>query len=101
MTGRPRRALEWREEDGRCVLLRLKLGRSRLGRWLAARFADPYYRIRLDEVGSLVWRNCDGETDLAAIAARMRQAFGSRIEPAEERLSTFVHQMAKAKLIEL
>ena len=32
---RPRRLLDWREQDGRCVLLRPRLGPSRAGRWLA------------------------------------------------------------------
>ena len=43
LLARPRRILEWCEgEDGRCVLLRPKLGRSALGRWLSARIAEPH-----------------------------------------------------------
>ena len=98
---RPRRRLEWREEDGRCVLLRPRLGASRPGRWLAGLAGDPHYRIRLDEVGTLVWKACDGRTSLAEIARSMRSAFGVRVEPAEERLARFVRRMLKGRMLTL
>jgi len=98
---RPRRLLEWREEDGRCVLLRPRFGTSRPGRWLAGLWGDPYYRIRLDEVGTLVWKACDGRTSLAEIARAMRSAFGARVEPADERLARFVRRMLDGRMIGL
>ena len=99
---RPRRTLEWREvAGGRCVLLRPKFGRSRVGRWLAARLADPHYRIRLDEIGTFVWKACDGETPLMTIADGMRARFGADIEPAERRLAQFVRKMLRSKILEL
>ena len=98
---RPRRLLEWREEDGRCVLLRPRLGTSRPGRWLASVLGDPYYRIRLDEVGTLIWKACDGRTSLAEVARSMRSAFGARVEPADQRLARFVRRMLKGRMIAL
>ena len=103
-TGRakPHRMLEWREgEDGRCILLRPKFGRSSVGRWLASRVAEPHYRIRLDEVGTFVWKACDGETSVASIADRMREEFGPRAEPAEQRLAMFVSKMLRARMLAL
>jgi len=98
----PRRALEWREsEDGRCVLLRPRFGTSRIGRWLAGYASDPHYRIRLDEIGTFVWKACDGETSLAGIADRFRDRFGDGAEPAEPRLAAFVRLMQRARLLEL
>ena len=99
---RPRRRLDWREaDDGRCVVLRPKFGEGRAARWLASRVADPFYRIRLDDVGAFVWKACDGETPLAAILDRMQKAFGARVEPAEERLGRFVQSMVRSRMIEL
>lgn len=99
---RPRRCLDWREaDDGRCVVLRPKFGEGRAARWLASRAGDPFYRIRLDDVGAFVWRACDGETPLAAIRDRMQKAFGARVEPAEERLGRFVQSMVRSRMIEL
>ena len=100
-TVRPRRLLEWREEDGRCVLLRPRLGSGRLARWVAGLGGDAYYRILLDEVGTLVWKACDGRTSLADIVGRMREQFGEGVEPADQRLATFVRKMLKGKMLEL
>ena len=96
---RPRRLLDWREEDGRCVLLAPWLGTSRPGRWLAGLVGVPYYRIRLDEVGTLVWKACNGRTSLADIARSMRSAFGARVEPADERLARLMRRMLKGRMI--
>ena len=99
---RPRRALEWRAAaGGQCVVLRPKFGRGRVGRWFALRLADPNYRIRLDEIGTFVWKACDGQTPLATIADGMRARFGPDIEPAERRLAQFVRKMLRSKIIEL
>ncbi len=95
----PRRLLEWREQDGRCVLLRPRLGSSRVGRWMAGLWDDPYYQIRLDEVGTLVWKACDGRTSLADIVGRMRDRFGDRVEPADQRLAEFMRKMLKGRMI--
>ena len=95
----PKRALEWREEDGRCVLLRPKFGRGRFGLWLASHLGDPHYRICLDEVGTFVWKACDGRTSLSAIAEGLRRRFGASVEPAEQRLAMFVGQMKRSKLL--
>ena len=97
-TVRPRRLLEWQEDDGRCVLLRPRLGPSRFGRWAARQFGEPHYRIRLDDVGSLIWKACDGHTSLADIVGRMRERFGARVEPADQRLAAFVRKMLKARM---
>lgn len=100
MAETPRRALDWRvADDGRCVLLRPKFGTGRLGRWVARQSGDPHYRIRLDEVGTFVWKACDGQTPLRQIAEGLRGRFGPGIEPAEQRLARFVEQLKRSKLL--
>lgn len=99
---RPRRRLDWREaDDGHCVVLRPRFGEGRIGRWLAARLGNPCYRIRLDDVGSFIWKACDGETPLTDIAGRLRAEFGGRVEPAEERLARFIQSMLRSRMIEV
>ncbi len=96
----PRRLLDWRDlDDGRCVVLRSQLGTGRIGRWLALKLGDPCYRIRLDDVGTFIWKACDGETPLVEIAGRLRDEFGERVEPAEERLARFVQSMLRSRMI--
>lgn len=98
----PRRCLEWREDkQGKVIVLRPKLGSGRLGRWMSLHLQNPFYRIRLDEVGTLVWQCCDGRTRLAEIVTRMRQRFGVQVEPVEERLFQFIGQLHRAKLIDI
>ena len=98
----PRRMLDWREaEDGRCIVLRPKFGRSPLGRWLGSRVGEPHYRIRLDEIGTFVWKACDGRTSLSSIADQMREEFGPRVEPAEQRLVAFVGKMLHSRMLDL
>ena len=99
---RPRRRLDWRDlEDGRCVVLRPRLGDGRIGRWLASKVGDPCYRIRLDDVGTFIWKACDGETPLTEIAGQLRAEFGERVEPAEERLARFVQSMLRSRMVEM
>ena len=81
------------------MLLRPRLGSSRLAHWVAGLGGDAYYRIRLDDVGTLVWKACDGETSLAAICTEMRDRFGDRVEPADQRLARFMRQMLKGRMI--
>ncbi len=98
---RPKRALEWEEDaEGRAVLLRPKFGSGKVGRWLQDFFNAGFYRIRLDAMGTLVWKSCDGDTPLSDVAERLRREFGKEIEPAEDRLWHFVRQMNRARLIE-
>ena len=95
----PRRLLEWSEEEGSCVLLRPRLRSDRLARWVARLGGDPYYRIRLDEIGTFVWKACDGRTSLAEICEGMRGRFGVEVEPADQRLAEFVRKMLKGRML--
>ena len=96
----PSRRLDWsQDDDGRCVVLRPKLGEGPVGRWFAARLGDPHYRIRLDEFGTFIWKACDGQTPLTVIVERMRAEFGDRVEPTTERVGRFVQQMLHGRMI--
>lgn len=97
----PRRVLDWREApEGRAVILRPRFGCGAWGRQLKRLLRASDYRIRLDDVGTLVWKSLDGRTPLSDVAVRLREEFGGRVEPAEPRLLQFVRQMAQSRLIE-
>ena len=56
-------------------------------------------RIRLDAVGSFIWRRLDGKTTVREIAQAMRDELGETVEPVEERLGTFLHQLHRQELV--
>lgn len=96
------RKLNWTEVDQRTVIVyRPRFGEGRFGKWLASTLRLSDYRIRLDAIGSLVWKRCDGGTNASAMVEEMRNRFGEQIEPAEDRLYDFIMQMRKARMIEI
>lgn len=96
----PERVAEWCEEDGRILVDRPVPDapwRAPLA-WLSYKVSTK--RVRLDDVGSFVWRMLDGRHTVAEIAAALRAEFGERIEPAEERLGEMVRILHRGELIE-
>lgn len=59
------------------------------------------YKIDLDEIGSFIWHQIDGNRKVKDIVELGTREFGSEIEPADERVSLFMQQMHATKLIEL
>ena len=47
-------------------------------------------RIKLDEFGSEAWLQVNGNQTVSAIAKKLVQKFGEKIQPAEERLTKFL-----------
>lgn len=94
--------LDWSEVDQKTIIVyRPRFGEGRFGKWLTSTLNLSDYRIRLDSIGSLVWKHCDGDNDAATIIEEMRRQFGEQVEPAEDRLYDFVMQMKKARMIEI
>jgi len=92
----PVRLATWVEIDGRITLHRPPPAppsvRTLLG-WVLHHLAVR--RIRLDAVGTLAWRELDGQQTIAEIAAKLRGAFGEAVEPAEERLGDLVRVLRR------
>ena len=96
---KPVRSCEW-EGDGECVSLVIPRFRFPLLRkWLLPRLKNPYYRVKLDVIGTLVWKACDGKTTVREIAERLRSHFGERVEPVYDRLSFFLSQLERGGFI--
>jgi hypothetical protein len=88
------------EKDGRVVVIRPKPVTRGLRApidWLIYLLAA--HRIRLDEVGSFCWRRMDGRRTVGEIAEAMRAELGPSIEPAEERLGTFIRWLQREELV--
>lgn len=98
---KPERLRGWEcDPHSRCATILIpKFQGIIFGKWLQARVKEPYYRIHLDDYGSAVWEQCDGQTSVASIAAALKQRFGDKIEPLTQRLSLFLQDLEQKKLI--
>ena len=77
---RPMRTSEWYEEDGLVKIKTIKF-EGRLGKWLCDVMKKPNYIIvNLDELGSFIWKRCNGETTVREILDELRKDMGDRFE---------------------
>jgi len=86
---KPVRKVEW-EEEGDRVILKVKKFKSRTGKWLCKVMKRPeHFYINLDEVGSFIWKRCDGKHTLEEILRELEKKYGE--EMMRERLGIFIH----------
>lgn len=95
------RNLEWLEkEPGLVTVLRPCLGNSRIGKRMATVFQFDDYRIKLDQVGSAVWKLCNGQTRVEEIKNELAVSFPTEDKKTlEERLTAFLHQMNRSRMV--
>lgn len=98
---RPRRLLAFEEgPEGRVVVLRPKVLGPRW-RWLLRLLRKPNYRVKLDERGSFVWRQCEGTLSVSVIAERTRAQFGDPAADSDRRTAAFIQELARGGFIQL
>jgi hypothetical protein len=88
------------DQEGRTILLRPKFMSPRL-RWLQRFMHKPHFRVKLDEVGTCLWKHMDGQRNGAQLSQILREHFHERVEPAEERTAAFLRQLAQGAFIRL
>ena len=98
----PERRADWEAgADGR-VVIRIPKFRGRLGRWIVPRLRRPYFNIRLDALGSVVWRLCDGQTAVSTIAERLGTELGPEAGEPEAllgRIAAFLRHLERGDLV--
>jgi hypothetical protein len=95
----PVRAVEWKKSEELVVLLKPKFKHPFLVKNLLPRLKKPHYKIKLDEIGSYFWENCDGQKNVKDIAELHQRKFGERVEPLYDRISMFLQSLEKNGLI--
>lgn len=83
------------EPDGRVTVLVPRFSGRWARRWVLPLFARQEVRLRLDELGSFVWRQCDGRTPVGEIAARLQVSSGGERTEAGTRVMAFLRQLAR------
>jgi hypothetical protein len=94
--------IKWQQtEQDRVVLLRPKFNLAWLKKNILPRLKHPNFRIHLDEFGSWVWLQIDGEKTVYEIGGALKKNFGPKMEPVYERLGLFINQLARNRFITL
>lgn len=92
--------VKWKKaETGEVVLeFPVKLPRRiRFAAWLIGKKKDekPTRKIELDEVGSLVWEACDGETTVANLVRKVAKAYKLPRKESEHSTTLFLKMLAE------
>jgi hypothetical protein len=83
------------EPDGLVTVLVPRFGGRWARRWVLPLFARQNVRLRLDALGSFVWRQCDGRTSVGEIATRLGTSTGGASEEAASRVMAFLRQLSR------
>jgi len=92
---KPIRTAEWYEEEGLVRLKAMKF-KGKVGKWLCDVLNKPnYIVVNLDEMGSFIWKRCNGRTTIGEILDELRENMGERFEKEgiEPRSFFFFHKL--------
>ncbi len=96
----PVRNIKWdKNDEGLVVLLKPKIKNPFLAKHILPRLRHPYYKVKLDSVGSFVWERCDGKLTVQEVADDMKAKFGEQVEPLYDRLNLFLQSLEKNRFI--
>ena len=87
------------EENGKVSVLIPRFTNKILVKTLVPMLKSPFVKTMFDEFGSQVWLEIDGKKKVMDISTGLRQKFGERIEPVEERLTKFLSQLYNYKFV--
>jgi len=77
---KPMRTSEWYEEEGLVKIKTVKF-EGKLGKWFCDVLKKPNYIIvNLDEMGSFIWKRCDGKTTVEEILEELKENMGEKFE---------------------
>ncbi len=96
----PVRNIKWeKKEDGLITLFKPKFEHAFLKTYVLPRLKKPYFKIKLDHVGSFTWELCDGSLRVKEVAKKLKDEFGEDVEPLYDRLAFFLQSLEKIHLI--
>jgi hypothetical protein len=87
------------KDDGLAYLVVPKFRGKHTGKWLTKRMRHPTWKLDLDEVGTYVWDQIDGKSNVEKIGNKMKEHFGDNVEPVYDRLNLFLYTMRREDLI--
>ncbi|MFH1198466.1 MAG: PqqD family protein [bacterium] len=86
-------------EEGKVTVLVPKFENKFLVKYLVPIMKSKEIKVKLDEFGSEVWKQIDGQKNISEIGDSLTSKFGEKIQPVEERLTKFLTQLSNGNLI--
>lgn len=102
MSARPVRnpSLEWRENDDGEAVVTLPRRSDLTGKFLAWMFFVPESRpLVLDDVGSFVWKHCDGEHTVAVLVTLLAKEYQVGKREMEVSLTEYLRTLGKRGMV--
>jgi hypothetical protein len=87
------------EDNGKVSVLIPRFTNKILVKTISPMLKSPFVKTMFDEFGSEVWLEIDGKKKVLDISTSLKQKFGKRIEPVEERLTRFLTQLYNYKFV--
>ena len=97
----PERKMSWEisPETKYVVIKKPKFKNLFLKKYLIPRLKRPEYYVKLDKVGSFIWKNIDGKLSFGEISEKMTIEFGQSVEPVDDRLGQFINSLRRYDFI--
>ena len=95
----PVRLLEFDLYDGGLVLVMIPKFKKKFFKRLFLNNRPLDIRLKLDELGSAVWLELDGQKNVQDIIDELTLKFGNKIQPAEARITKFLTNLYQNKFI--
>jgi hypothetical protein len=97
---KPSKTRDWVDlDEERLAILQPRFSNRLIKKMFLPLLRNPDIRIKLDSFGSYVWKQCNGENTVGEIAGKLRERFGSAVEPALERLELFLRYLERYEFI--
>jgi len=91
---------EVNEETGLISLLIPRFKSEFALKYLIPKKKSKFIKANLDEYGSFIFQEIDGKRDVLEISNLMKEKYGDQVEPVFDRVSKFLGNLFRYKLIE-
>lgn len=88
------------EDTGLIALLIPRFKSEFAQKYLIPKKKSKFIRANLDEYGSFIYQKIDGKRNVFEISNLMKDEFGDQVEPVFDRVSKFLGNLFRYKLIE-
>ncbi len=85
-------------EEGMVTLIVPKFKNEKFNKWFL-NHRKRFFRISLDEVGSVVWQQIEGNRKVYEICNKASEILGEKVQPVDQRVTKFLTMLYDARYI--